>query len=134
MTSFTDARLTDITTVLMLVIDDSPYGARVPIQIGTLHIDMAISLATEGEHMKFKKKWEHAEMASYFQMAGMQTIEPVINLEEINGTVHLTHNLSLGPFETATLAGLLKGPVKDSAYVMWSLSSPVRLRKARVEF
>ena len=42
--------------VLMLVIDDSPYGARVPIQIGTLHIDMAISLATEEEHTKFKKK------------------------------------------------------------------------------
>ena len=28
--------------VLMLVIDDSQYGAKVPIQIGTLHIDMAI--------------------------------------------------------------------------------------------
>ena len=116
MTSFTDARLTDITTVLMLVIDDSPYGARVPIQIGTLHIDMAISLATEEEGMKFKKKWEHAKMASFLQMAGMQTKEPVINLEEINGTVHLTQNLSLGPFKTATISGLLKGPVKDSAY------------------
>ena len=102
--------------VLMLVIDNSPYGARVPIQIGTLHIDMAISLATEEERMKFKKKWECAEMASFLQMAGMQTKEPVINLEEINGTVHLTHNLSLGPFETATISGLLKGPVKDSAY------------------
>ena len=102
--------------VLILVIDDSPYGARVPIQIGTLHIDMAISLATEEEGMKFKKKWEHAKMASYLQMAGMQTKEPVINLEEINGTVHLTHNLSLGPFKTATISGLLKGPVKDSAY------------------
>ena len=49
-------------------------------------------------------------------MAGMKTKEPVINLEEINGTVHLTHNLSLGPFKTATISGLLKGPVKDSAY------------------
>ena len=100
----------------MLVIDNSPYGARVPIQIGTLHIDMAISLATEEEWMKFKKKWERAEMASYLQMAGMQTKEPAISLEEINGTVHLTHNLSLGSFETATISGLLKGPVKDSAY------------------
>ena len=27
--------------VLMLVVDDSPYGMRVPIQIWTLHIDMA---------------------------------------------------------------------------------------------
>ena len=51
--------------VLMLVIDDSPYRARVPIQIGTLHIDMAINLATKEECVKFKKKWEHAEMASY---------------------------------------------------------------------
>ena len=100
----------------MLVIDNSLYGTRVPIQIGTLHIDMAISLAMEEERMKFKNKWEHAEMASYIKKAGLQTKEPVIDLKEINGTVHLTHNLSLGPFETATISGLLKGPVKESAY------------------
>ena len=46
-------------------------------------------------------------MASYLRMASMQTKEPVIDLEEINGTIHLTHNLSLGPFETATISGLL---------------------------
>ena len=53
-----------------------------------------------------------------FRMAGMQTEEekPVINLDEITGNVHLTHNLSLGPFESATISGLLKGPVKSSAY------------------
>ena len=104
--------------VLMLVIDDSQYGARVPIQIGTLHIDMAIDLATDEERMKFKKKWEHVEMASYLRMASMQTdsSKPVIDLDEIAGNVHLTHNLSLGPFETATISGLLKGPVKNSAY------------------
>ena len=57
-------------------------------------------------------------MASYFQMAGMQmdSTKPVIDLDEINGNVHLTHNLSLGPFESATISGLLKGPVKNSAY------------------
>ena len=46
-------------------------------------------------------------MASYLRMASMQTKEPVIDLEEINGTIHLTHNLSLGPFETGTISGLL---------------------------
>ena len=103
---------------LMLVIDDSQYGAKVPIQIGTLHIDMAIDLATDEERMKFKRKWERAEMASYLCMASMQTdsSKPVIDLDEITGNVHLTHNLSLGPFETATISGLLKGPVKNSAY------------------
>ena len=49
-------------------------------------------------------------------MASMQTKELVIDLKEINGTVHLIHNLSLGPFETTTISGLLKGPVKESAY------------------
>ena len=104
--------------VLMLVIDDSQYGARVPIQIGTLHIDMAIDLATDEEWRKFKRKWERAEMASYLRMASMQTdsTKPVIDLNEITGNVHLTHNLSLGPFESATISGLLKGPVKNSAY------------------
>ena len=104
--------------VLMLVIDDSQYGARVPIQLGTIHIDMAIDSATEEERKKFKRKWERAEMASCLRMAGLQTdnIKPVIDLDEINGSVHLTHNLSLGPFESATISRLLKGPVKSSAY------------------
>ena len=37
-------------------------------------------------------------------------------MDEITGNVHLTHNLSLGPFESAIVSGLLKGPVKNSAY------------------
>ena len=55
-------------------------------------------------------------MASYLQMAGMQIKDPIIDLNEVNGTIHLMHNLSLGPFETATISGLLKGPVKESTY------------------
>ena len=42
--------------VLMLVIDNSQYRARVPIQIGTLHIDMAIDLATDEERNEIQKK------------------------------------------------------------------------------
>ena len=44
--------------VLMLVIDDSAYGMRVPIQIGTLHIDMALELATEAKMKKLSCKWD----------------------------------------------------------------------------
>ena len=44
--------------VLMLVLDDSPYGMRVPVQIGSLHINMAIDLATEVEIQKLSRKWE----------------------------------------------------------------------------
>ena len=35
--------------VLMLVVDDSPYGEKVPVAIGTLHIDMVLDLATREE-------------------------------------------------------------------------------------
>ena len=51
-------------------------------------------------------------------MAGLQVNpeEPFLDLNEINGSVHLTHNLNLGPFESVTISGLLKGLVKQSAY------------------
>ena len=48
--------------VLMLVLDDSPYGMRVPVQIGSLHIDMVIDPATEVEMQKLCCKWERAKM------------------------------------------------------------------------
>ena len=51
--------------VLMLVVDDSPYGMRVPIQIGTLHIDMALDLATEEEKRKLNHQWKRAEHEKY---------------------------------------------------------------------
>ena len=38
------------------------------------------------------------------------------NLDEIQGSVHLTRNLMLGPFKNVTISGLLKGPVKSSSY------------------
>ena len=48
----------------MLIIDDSAYGMRVPVQIGTLHIDMALDLATEAEMKKLSRRWERAKMAT----------------------------------------------------------------------
>ena len=37
-------------------------------------------------------------------------------MDEIQGSVHLTQNITLGPFENATISGLLKGPVQSSSY------------------
>ena len=54
--------------VLMLVVDDSPYGMRVPIQIGTIHIDMALALATEEEKRKLNHQWKRAELAASLRM------------------------------------------------------------------
>ena len=106
--------------VLMLVIDDSAYGSRVPVQIGTLHIDMALDLATETEMRKLSHRWERAKMATALCMNSMvvdeESIENSFKLDEINGSVDTTQKLLLGPFENATVTGILKGPVKSSAY------------------
>ena len=106
--------------VLMLVLDNSPYGMRVPVQIGSLHIDMAIDLAREVEMKKLSCKWEQAKMAHLLCMGSMtmndNSNKSEFDLDEIRRSVHLTQNLTLGPFENATISGLLKGPVKSSLY------------------
>ena len=104
--------------VLMLVLDDSPYGMRVPVQIGSLHIDMAIDLATEMQ--KLSHKWERAKMAHLLCMGSMtvntNSDKSEFNLDEIQGSVHVSQNVTLGPFENVTISGLLKGPVKSISY------------------
>ena len=100
----------------MLVIEDSAYGMRVPVQIGTLHIDMALDLATEAEMKKLTRRWERAKMATALHMNSMVVDEDSFKLDEVNGSVHTTQKLTLGPFENATVTGILKGPVKSSAY------------------
>ena len=44
--------------VLMLVIPESEYTKRVPITIGTLHIDEIISLITDDELRVASKSWQ----------------------------------------------------------------------------
>ena len=88
----------------------------VPVQVGTLHIDMALDLATETEMKRLSRRWERAKMATALRMNSMVVDEESFKLDDINGTVHTTQKLSLGPFENATVTGILKGPVKSSAY------------------
>ena len=61
--------------VLMLVIDDSAYGMPVPIQIGTLHYDMALELAIEAEMKKLSRKRNRAKMATALGMNSMVVSE-----------------------------------------------------------
>ena len=103
--------------VLMLVINDSAYGMQVPIQIGTLQIDMALDLATEAEMKKLSRKWERARMVSALRMNSLVVDkESGFKLDNIHGAVHITQGITIGPFENVTVSGILKGPVKNSAY------------------
>ena len=44
--------------VLMLVIDDSPYRKKVPVQLGTFHIDMILKAAMQNPPVKLGDSWE----------------------------------------------------------------------------
>ena len=55
-------------------------------------------------------------MATALCMNSMVVDEESFKLDEISGSVHTTQELTLGPFENATVTGILKGPVKSSAY------------------
>ena len=44
--------------ILMLVIDDSPYGKKVPVQLGTLHIDMILKAAEQSPTAWLGDSWE----------------------------------------------------------------------------
>ena len=109
--------------VLMLIIDDSPYAMRVPIQVGTLHINMALDLATEEERKKLNREWRRAELASSLHMKGANVnvkdskeSANVFDLDNVSGSVCVTKDLALEPFKNVTISGLLKGPVKCSVY------------------
>ena len=51
--------------VLMMVIDYDDYGKRVPIQLGTLHIDQILTQATPEEVASLGKAWDRACISSY---------------------------------------------------------------------
>ena len=55
-------------------------------------------------------------MATALRMNSMVVDENSFKLDEISGSVHTTQKLTLGPFENATVTGILKGPVKNSVY------------------
>ena len=44
--------------VLMLVIDNSPYDKKVPIQLGTLNIHMILKTASQNPTAKLGDSWE----------------------------------------------------------------------------
>ena len=55
-------------------------------------------------------------MATALRMNSMVVDENSFKLDDISDSVHTTQKLNLGPFESATVTGILKGPVKNSVY------------------
>ena len=64
--------------VLLLIIPNSAHTQCTPITLGTLHVDMAIRLATEKELKNLNKQWQRSLVATTLTMKEAQ----IVNIEE----------------------------------------------------
>ena len=61
--------------VLLLIVPDSAHMQYTPITLGTLHIDMAIKLATKNELETLNKQWWRSLIATKLSMKGAQVMD-----------------------------------------------------------
>ena len=96
--------------VLLLIIPNSAHTKYTPITLGTLHIDMAIKLATEEELKTLNKQWQRSSVATKLTMKEVQ----VLNIEEapivskLDSNVKLVKDMTIHPFETVEAKGILR--------------------------
>ena len=85
--------------VLMMVYPDSKYSHRIPVIIGTLHIDEALDLATYDELASLSRGWKRGiigcrVIAKQLSLKGLVS-EPMIH--KIGGNIKLTKVITMAP-------------------------------------
>ena len=91
---------------LFMVSNDSPYTKRVPLQIGTLHIQEALELATKEETEALPQAWETANFPPQTLVKSDILKEPEFDLDQVKGHIKLTKSITIGPFQTVHASGL----------------------------
>ena len=90
---------------LFLVVPDSNYTRRVPISIGTVHIERCLQLLKEGEITKLPDSWGRAIFPKHI-LKKDKIIDPDFNLESVESKVKLPKRVVLKPFETVLVSGI----------------------------
>ena len=96
--------------VVMLIVNDSQFGTKVPIQLGTNIIDEALRVITDKELEKGEQQWRRAKLSSAIsKTAEVKTNEEaVLDLKGVNGDVRTTKKVVIPPLETVQVHGLTK--------------------------
>ena len=71
--------------------------------MGTLHIREALKLATSTEMENLPDAWKVGNFPPIARQMILE--EPVLDLEQVQGKVKLTKNVSTGPFDTVYVSG-----------------------------
>ena len=88
---------------LFVVISDSEYGKQVPVQIGTLHIDLILEKATKEELAKLGKAWERGTLAR----PSKQGVNEFM-IDQVKGPVKAVENIVIQPGETKKVSGMVQ--------------------------
>ena len=96
--------------MLLLIVPDSAHTQYTPITLGTLHIDMAIRLATEKELETLNKQWQRSLVATKLTMKEAQVldIEEAQIISQLDSDVKLIRDTIVGPFATVETKGILR--------------------------
>ena len=92
--------------VLMLVIPESEYSQRVPITIGTIHIDEIIDLITDKELRLASCQWQRGIISQKVVIKQLQMKENKDILTQGKGEVKLTRKVVIPPLDTISVSGL----------------------------
>ena len=92
--------------VLMLVIPESEYSKRVPVTIGTLHIDEILNLITDEEIRQADKSWQRGIIARKIAIKTAQLKENKDILDKVSGHVKLTRNVTIPALDTINISGV----------------------------
>ena len=92
--------------VLMLVIPESEYSRRVPITIGTIHIDEIIDLITDEELKVANRQWQRGIISRKVVIKQLHLKENKDVLDQVKGDVKLTRKIVIPPLETISVSGM----------------------------
>ena len=89
---------------------NSAHTQYTPITLGTLHIDMAIKLATEKELETLNSQWQRTLIATKMTMKEAQVldVEEAQIVSQLDSNVKLIRDTIVGPFETVETKGILR--------------------------
>ena len=96
--------------VLVLVVKDSAYGERVPVAIGTLHIDMVLGFAIKEELENIGKKWQWRSLER--KIAIKQNVPPAVDvpfsLDTVSGGMMITKHVVIKSFHAVRMSAQSK--------------------------
>ena len=81
--------------VLMLVVNDSACNERVPIALGTIHVDQVPQLIKDWELKEISESWQRSKLAMVLAVkaAILAEDEKGFTLDQVNGDLKLQRHL-----------------------------------------